>query len=65
MAHEPIVVNTPVSKEEEERILQEERSWSGPRYIILAAVTLAISLTVLYTMSSTTAEVPYPNFLLP
>lgn len=60
-----ITVNVPTSEGEKERLLAQERTWKAPRFVALAAVTLIAAFALLYTMSSTTAEVSYPNWWLP
>ena len=39
--------------EARERFEAEDRRWTGPRFIQLAVVTLAICLTAIYLMSTT------------
>jgi hypothetical protein len=35
------------------RFTEEDKAWSGPRFIRLGAVTLAICLSLIYYMSTT------------
>jgi hypothetical protein len=38
----------------QERFDEQDRQWTGPRFIVLAVVTLAIALSTIYWMSTTT-----------
>ncbi|MGD0674649.1 MAG: hypothetical protein ABSC94_04480 [Polyangiaceae bacterium] len=38
----------------QERFDSEDKRWSGPRFIWLGAITLAIALSTIYLMSTTT-----------
>lgn len=60
-----ITVNIPSTPAEAEALLANERSWTAPKLVALCALTLAVSFAVLYMMSSSAAEVPYPNWWLP
>jgi hypothetical protein len=60
-----ITINIPVTSAEADRLLAQERSWTAPKLILLCAGTLFVAFIVLYVMSSSTAEAPYPNWLLP
>ncbi len=37
----------------EKRFSQEDKRWTGPRYITLGVITLAICITTIYLMSAT------------
>ncbi|MEM6960195.1 MAG: hypothetical protein AAF355_09395 [Myxococcota bacterium] len=45
-------VNVPLSEDEERSAKEIDASWTGPKLIVLCAVTLAIALSALYIMSS-------------
>jgi hypothetical protein len=36
------------------RFAEEDKAWSGPRFIVLGAVTLAIAISMIFWMSTTT-----------
>jgi hypothetical protein len=36
------------------RFAEEDKEWSGPRFILLGFVTLAIALSIIFMMSRTT-----------
>ena len=36
----------------EKRFTEEDKRWTGPRYIALGVITLAICVTAIYLMSS-------------
>ena len=38
----------------EKRFDEQDKHWSGPRFIALGVVTLAIAISVIYFMSTTT-----------
>ena len=38
----------------EKRLAEEDKRWTGPKYIGLGIVTLAIAITMIYLMSTTT-----------
>ncbi len=38
----------------QKRFAEEDKRWTGPKYIGLGIVTLAICLTLIYLMSTTT-----------
>jgi hypothetical protein len=37
----------------EKRFDEEDKQWTGPRFIVLALVTLAIAISLIYMMSRT------------
>jgi hypothetical protein len=53
-----IEVNTPVSQRDEQRIIQEEKTWTGPRLTALCLVVMAIALTFLYWAAR---DIPSPH----
>ncbi|MDP9151473.1 MAG: hypothetical protein M3O36_16255 [Myxococcota bacterium] len=38
----------------EKRFAEEDRRWTGPRFIALAVVTLVLALSLIYFMSTST-----------
>jgi hypothetical protein len=61
----PIYVNVPTSEREEQRIVREEKFWTGTRLSIFCVVFLVACLAVLYVMASTTSETTWGDWLLP
>lgn len=45
-------VNVAVSAEDEQRIQEVDRAWTGPRLILLLLVTLALAVAALYGLAS-------------
>lgn len=37
----------------EKRFAEEDKQWTGPRFIVLGVVTLAIAISLIYFMSRT------------
>jgi hypothetical protein len=37
----------------EKKFVEQDKQWTGPRYIIVGVVTLAICLTTIFLMSTT------------
>jgi hypothetical protein len=37
----------------EKRFAEEDKQWSGPRFILLGVVTLTIAISIIYFMSTT------------
>lgn len=47
-----IPVNVIVSKADEDRILREEKAWTGPKLVALLFVSLTIALVVLVVLAN-------------
>lgn len=60
-----IYVNVPVSERAEQRILREERFWTGTRLSIFCVVFLLACLVALYVMASSTSETTWGDWLFP
>lgn len=45
-----------MSETHEQRIAREEATWNGPKFIGLMFATLAVALTVIYTIASIGTE---------
>lgn len=45
-----------MSETHEQRIAREEATWTGPKFIGLMFATLAVALTVIYTIASIGTE---------
>ena len=60
-----IPVNVPVDAAGVARIQRDERTWTGPKLVGLALAALGTALVVLHFMASTTAQISYPNPIMP
>lgn len=61
----PVYLNVHTSEGERERIAKEEEFWTGRRLAALCAVSLGISLVVLYLLAEWKSETQFPIFLIP
>jgi hypothetical protein len=65
MSEPKVYINVPMSAADEKRIEREERTWSGPRLVLLGIVTLLIAFAVLFAMASATSETYWDDWLVP
>lgn len=58
-------LNVPMSRDLGERVRKQEKAWTGRKLVWFSVIFLAICLTVLFLMSSSTSETTWGDWLLP